>query len=690
MVKKLFSLFCALLIFALMFASFASAAPATKYSGPKQLKPQLSSDGKTFYHAIPSIVYVADPNPPKSPVRIPPLFKLSTLPEMATATFAITYVPNGGTDLWGETCYTFPEEAKAAFNDAAAVWGNILQSSVPITVNACWADLGSSSGILGYSGGGNLIRDFTGAPRANTWYAASLANALAGSDLEPSNFDMHITYNRYFSWYYGTDGSTPSGQYDFMSVVLHEIAHGLNFAGSMSYSGGTGSWGYGSGYPNIYDTFMRDGTANPGNLLIDTGVYPNPSTELGTALTSQNIWFHGTNAMAANSGQRVKMYAPSTWAQGSSYSHLDYATFSGGANRLMVYAISSGVSIHDPGPVALGVFKDMGWPSASLAVADVAIAITDTPDPVVINDNLTYTITVSNNGPNSAAGVIVADNLPTGVTYVSATPSQGTCIGTSTVTCALGSISNGESATVTLVVTPIVAVSGLTNTASITSSSSSDPNPANNSTTAGTTVNNPVPVISSLSPYSSFTGVESFTLTVNGTNFVDASQVQWNGVDRTTIFVSSTQLTAEIPAADITAAGTIPVTVVNPAPGGGTSNAVDFSITVQLPGSSSGGGGGGGCFIATAAYSSYDDSHIQVLRAFRDGVLVHYAPGRMILNVYYRYSPPIADFIREREGLKCVVRGVITSIVYVIQYPYAFGCVFIPLAFVLIRKRGKK
>jgi uncharacterized repeat protein (TIGR01451 family) len=689
MLKKLFSLFCAILIAALMFASFASAAPAIEYSGPKQLKPQLSSDGKTFYNAIPAIVYVVDPNPPKSPVRIPPLFKLSTLPEKATATLAITYVPDGDTDLWGKLCYTFPEEAKAAFNAAAALWGNLLQSSVPITINACWADLGSSSSILGYSGGGNLLRDFTGAPRANTWYAVSLANALAGSDLVPSNFDMHITYNRYFSWYYGTDGATPAGQYDFMSVVLHEIAHGLNFSGSMSYAGGSGSWGYSTGHPNIYDTFMRDGTANPGRLLIDTGVYPNPSTALGTALTSQSIWFHGANAMAANSGQRVKMYAPSTWAAGSSYSHLDYATFSGGANRLMVYAISSGVSIHDPGPVALGMLKDMGWPGASAVVADVAIAITDTPDPIIINGNLTYTIVVSNNGPNAAAGVIMADNLPTGVTYVSATPSQGTCIGTSTVTCALGSISSGTDATVTLVVTPTFAVLGLTNTASITSSSSSDPNQANNSATASTTVNNPVPGISSLNPSSSFPGGAAFTLTVNGTNFLQGSQVQWNGLDRATTFVSSTQLTAEIPAADITATGTIPVTVVNPAPGGGTSSAYDFSIMVQVPGEGSG-GGGGGCFIATAAYGSYCDPHVQVLRNLRDGFLVHYAPGRIFLNVYYRYSPPIADFIREREGLKCLVRGVITPIVYVIKYPYAIGCMLIPLAFMLIRKRRKK
>ena len=350
-----------------------SAASAMEYLGPVNLEPQLSSDGKTMYNAVPAVVYRVDPNPPKEQMRIPARFDMATLPETATSTFSITYAANGSTDPWGESCTTFPEEAKAAFNAAAAIWGNLLISSVPITISACWSNLGSPS-ILGYSGGGQIYRDFTNAPRANTWYGSSLANALAGSDLGPSNFDMFITYNSGFAWYYGTDGVTPAGQYDLMSVVLHEIAHGLNFSGSMSYSEGSGSWGYSTGYPNIYDTFMRDGTANPGYLLIDTGVYANPSTALGSALTSSNIWFHGANAMAANGGQRVKMYAPSTWAGGSSYSHLDYATFAGTANRLMVYAISSGVSTHDPGPITSGLFKDMGWPSAATVVPTVTTA----------------------------------------------------------------------------------------------------------------------------------------------------------------------------------------------------------------------------------------------------------------------------------------------------------------------------
>lgn len=349
-----------IVVFVLALSLSILPVSAAEYLGPKHLEPQLSSDGNTLYNAIPPVVLRVDPNPPPNQEHIPARFDMLTLPETATATFSITYIPNGGTDLEGKTCTTFPEEAKASFNAAAALWGNLLQSSVPITIKACWANLGEIK-ILGYSGGGEVYRNFSGAPLTNTWYSSSLANALHGSYMNSSKFDMHITYNSNYSWYYGTDGSTPKDKVDLMTVVLHEIAHGLNFMGSMWNSRGTGSWGYDSVYPAIYDTFMKDGA---GKLLIDTGVYANPSAALGRALTSNNVWFHGAKAMAANTGQRVKMYAPSTWLNGSSYNHLDYDTFADGKNRLMVYAISKGIATHDPGSVTLGIFKDMGWPDS--------------------------------------------------------------------------------------------------------------------------------------------------------------------------------------------------------------------------------------------------------------------------------------------------------------------------------------
>ncbi|MBU4176146.1 MAG: DUF5719 family protein [Actinomycetia bacterium] len=92
------------------------------------------------------------------------------------------------------------------------------------------------------------------------------------------------------------------------------------------------------------------------------------------------------------------------------------------------------------------------------------------------------------------------------------------------------------------------------------------------------TVDNPVPVTTSLSPERKVAGQAGFTLTVNGTNFVDGSVVCMNGSDRTTAFSSANRVTASIPASDITTVGTADVTVHNPAPGGGTSIPQTFTV----------------------------------------------------------------------------------------------------------------
>lgn len=86
------------------------------------------------------------------------------------------------------------------------------------------------------------------------------------------------------------------------------------------------------------------------------------------------------------------------------------------------------------------------------------------------------------------------------------------------------------------------------------------------------------PTIQSLNPTSANAGGPTFTLQVNGSNFATGATVQWNGANRPTTFISSTQLNAQISAADIATTGTANVTVVNPAPGG-SSNSVTFSIT---------------------------------------------------------------------------------------------------------------
>lgn len=94
---------------------------------------------------------------------------------------------------------------------------------------------------------------------------------------------------------------------------------------------------------------------------------------------------------------------------------------------------------------------------------------------------------------------------------------------------------------------------------------------------------NPLPILASLSPSSVLMGGSGATLTVNGLDFVPNSVARWNGSDRPTMFVSSNQVRASIPASDIAVVGTAMVTVFSPAPGGGTSNAIAFSVDNPVP-----------------------------------------------------------------------------------------------------------
>ena len=121
------------------------------------------------------------------------------------------------------------------------------------------------------------------------------------------------------------------------------------------------------------------------------------------------------------------------------------------------------------------------------ATADLSVVKSDSPDPVSKGAALTYSLVVTNNGPGSAAGVQLTDSLPANVQFVSAASTAGNCTQSGgTVSCNLGSLSNGASATVTIIVTP-KKTGTLTNTAHV-SSSAPDPNEANNTDTEQTVV----------------------------------------------------------------------------------------------------------------------------------------------------------------------------------------------------------
>jgi uncharacterized repeat protein (TIGR01451 family) len=116
----------------------------------------------------------------------------------------------------------------------------------------------------------------------------------------------------------------------------------------------------------------------------------------------------------------------------------------------------------------------------SNSTADLSITKTTTATQAPNGSTITYTITVTNNGPDAANNVVVSDNLPSGLQFVSATPSQGSCSGTDPFTCTLGTLNNGASATISLQAL-VTATSGtVSNTATVTTDTD-DGTPGNNS-----------------------------------------------------------------------------------------------------------------------------------------------------------------------------------------------------------------
>ena len=149
------------------------------------------------------------------------------------------------------------------------------------------------------------------------------------------------------------------GKVDFATDVLHKLCHGLGFSGSCTVSSNIGSWGWGTPYPSVYDIPAINGSYQS---LLNTSLFPNPSTALGTELTSDDIFWNGSKAVAAAGGTPPKLYAPNPWEQGSSYSHLDESTYmAGNPNSLMTPVLNYAESNHNPGAITPGMFEDMDW-----------------------------------------------------------------------------------------------------------------------------------------------------------------------------------------------------------------------------------------------------------------------------------------------------------------------------------------
>ncbi len=141
----------------------------------------------------------------------------------------------------------------------------------------------------------------------------------------------------------------------------------------------------------------------------------------------------------------------------------------------------------NPASVLMSADRSVTAHFARLA-SDLALTLADSPDPVFTGQTLTYTVTVTNNGPGSATDVGLADTLPGGATFVSAVTTQGSCSHASgTVACAIGPMASGASVVATIIVTAPAVAGTITDNATVTCTTA-DPDLTNNTASAGTTV----------------------------------------------------------------------------------------------------------------------------------------------------------------------------------------------------------
>ncbi|HEY6293675.1 MAG TPA: choice-of-anchor D domain-containing protein, partial [Terriglobia bacterium] len=154
---------------------------------------------------------------------------------------------------------------------------------------------------------------------------------------------------------------------------------------------------------------------------------------------------------------------------------------------------------------------------------------------------------------------------------------------------------------------------------------------------------NPVPQINQpLVPASTAPGGAGFTLTLNGAGFVSGAAVKWNGSSRTTTFVSSIQLTAKINSSDISKAITASITVVNPSPGGGTSNVVFFQVTPSATEVSFSGGSAptasGPLSVVAADFNSDGKQDLAVANESADSVSILLGNGNGTFQSHVDYA----------------------------------------------------
>ena len=259
------------------------------------------------------------------------------------------------------TYTNFTAEARQAFQYAVDIWSTLIVSPVPIRIQANWVSMAPN--LLGSAGPASYRNRSDGAQRVEAFYPIALAEKIARRQLnDPAAADIVADFNRNNDWYYGTDGKTPKDQSDLVTVVLHELAHGLGFIGFFDVINDKGV--YTQALPSVYDCFLENGQGK--RVVASPKDFPNNTDELQGVLSGYNLFLNGT-VLKQTTGGRIELYSPFDFDLTYSVYHLDDKVYpAGNINSLMRAHLGRAESIHTPGPSVLSFFSDLEWKTTSL------------------------------------------------------------------------------------------------------------------------------------------------------------------------------------------------------------------------------------------------------------------------------------------------------------------------------------
>lgn len=249
----------------------------------------------------------------------------------------------------------FPDEAKQAFEYAVSIWQNQISSPVPIRITAEWSDA-QNINIMALARPTSFYNSSDENMIPDVLYPVALFEKISGKEVNNEEPDIYCSFNKNISWYFGIDGNTPVTQYDFTTAVMHEITHGLGFAGFLKNIDGKGIINNPANLPGIYDYYLFNVYKQQ---ITDNSNFPYSSEELGRQITSDEVMFFRPDNNLGHETTKDNVYAPKIWQDGASIFHLNENATD--EDRLMTAYARKGEAMHNPGETVLEILSEMGW-----------------------------------------------------------------------------------------------------------------------------------------------------------------------------------------------------------------------------------------------------------------------------------------------------------------------------------------